>query len=114
VNRAGKQGHNKPADLQQENNIKMVKNVFKFMGAGKLSNKALVRASRAAPAINTIAQRFQDDFKIHVPLSVFEHSKKNNETDKILVRDCLKKEKPFEHVDQRTIGLKTPLQFFLT
>ncbi|ELU13996.1 hypothetical protein CAPTEDRAFT_215655 [Capitella teleta] len=34
INTSAKQGHNKPADMQQENNIKTVKTVVKGLGAG--------------------------------------------------------------------------------
>ena len=35
VNTVGKPGQNKAADMQQENNIKMVKTVLRGLGAGK-------------------------------------------------------------------------------
>ena len=58
VNPTGSDGHNKPADLQQENNIKAVKNVVKGLGAGQ-TDTALVRASEAAPSINSINENFK-------------------------------------------------------
>jgi hypothetical protein len=105
VNPMGKSAGNKPADMQQENNIKMIKNVFRGMGAGKLSKQALHRASRAAPAINTIATQFQSSFQIHVAPTKFEHSKKSSETDQKLVREVLQREEPFINVHGRCVGL---------
>jgi hypothetical protein len=64
VNASGKEGCNKPADMQQENTIKMIKNVFKGLGAGK-TDEALLRASKAALAVNYLAEDFQAGFGIH-------------------------------------------------
>ena len=58
VNPTGRPGHNKPADLQQENNIKAVKNVVKGLGAGQ-TDKALIRASEAAPTITQTTENFR-------------------------------------------------------
>lgn len=50
--------------MQQENTIKMIKNVFKGLGAGK-TDEALLRASKAALAVNYLAEDFQAGFGIH-------------------------------------------------
>ena len=70
-----KKGRNIPADMQQENNIKMVKTVLKSLGAGK-SEAAMVRSSRAAPAVTNIASQFQEGAGIKMSPSHFEHHKK--------------------------------------
>ena len=53
VNQKGKPGKHKPADMQQENNIKLVKHVIRGLGAGK-SDKAMLRVSKAAPVISEL------------------------------------------------------------
>lgn len=50
VNPHGKKGGNKPADMQQENNILVLKDVIKGLGANK-TTKAMERASPAAPVV---------------------------------------------------------------
>lgn len=47
VNPSGKTLRNKPADMQQENNIKAVKSVLRGLGAGK-TEAAILRSSKAA------------------------------------------------------------------
>ncbi|KAH3811881.1 hypothetical protein DPMN_140298 [Dreissena polymorpha] len=58
VNRKGKPGKNKPADMQQENNIKLVKHVIRGLGAGK-TDKAMMRVSKAAPVVSEPAAGFE-------------------------------------------------------
>ena len=50
VNTTGKAGHNKAADMQKENNIKLTKKVIRGLGACK-SDKAMLKVSKAAPVI---------------------------------------------------------------
>ena len=59
VNPTGKAGGNKAADMQQENNIKMVKKVLRGLGAGK-TDKAIERSSKAAPVITSIEENFKN------------------------------------------------------
>ena len=58
VNTTGKSGHNKAADMQQENNIKMVKTVLRGLGAGK-TDKAMERVSKSAPVLTSIADNLE-------------------------------------------------------
>ncbi|WAR09365.1 LOW QUALITY PROTEIN: hypothetical protein MAR_019323, partial [Mya arenaria] len=46
-------GKNKPAEMQQENNIKLVKHVIRGLGAGK-TDKAMMRVSKAAPVVSEL------------------------------------------------------------
>lgn len=58
VNTKGLAGHNKAADLQQENNIKEVKSVIKGLGAGK-TDKAMQRISKAAPVVVAMSDNLE-------------------------------------------------------
>ena len=58
VNTTGKSGHNKAADMQQENNIKMVRTVLRGLGAGK-TDKAMERVSKSAPVLTSIADNLE-------------------------------------------------------
>jgi hypothetical protein len=107
VNTSGKPGRNKPADMQQENNIKFIKTVFKGMGAGK-TDAALVRASKAAPAVSRMAAKFQNDFAIKLPARKFESYQKKTTADKLIVRGMLEKLHPFRFSASRKIGKKMP------
>lgn len=51
VHPAGIAGKNKPADLQQENNIKMVKSIVQALGADK-TGVAIVHFLKAAPVLD--------------------------------------------------------------
>jgi hypothetical protein len=59
VNRKGRPGKNKPADMQQENNIKLVKHVIRGLGAGK-TDKAMMRVSKAAPVVSELVSGLQN------------------------------------------------------
>jgi hypothetical protein len=110
VNPAGRLACNKPADMQQENNIKMVKHVFRGLGAGKLSDQALIRASQAAPAVGERATNFLDSFKIDVPATCYSHTKKKDDLDAQRVRDVLQAEKPFTPGRSRQVGERSVVE----
>jgi hypothetical protein len=102
VNPSGRSGRNKPADMQQENNIKSVKNVVKGHGSGK-TDRALVRASKAAPAINYVT----DSFKTSVGLSASGPSKKYNKSDaedKLVCSTIFRNCRPFKIQAKRSCG----------
>jgi hypothetical protein len=99
----GKLEKNKPADMQQENNIRMVKSIFKGMGAGK-TDAALIRASKAASAVSTMSTDFQKTFDISQPSGKFEKHEKNSDDDKSLVRKTFKSVCPFKVQAGRTTG----------
>ena len=107
VNTAGKAGKNKPADLQQENNIKMVKSVVRGLGAGK-TGAAIIRSSKAAPVLNSVATRYQEGVGIKIPPSIFEHHKKSSAEDCALVKTELRQIRPFHVQEGRRINLIVP------
>ena len=65
----------KTADMQHENNIFVLKDVNKGLGAEK-TDKALVRASLAAPVVHNILEQYQQMLGIHMregcPVKIFE------------------------------------------
>eukprot|EP00914_Ancora_sagittata_P028056 GHVO01055077.1.p1 GENE.GHVO01055077.1~~GHVO01055077.1.p1 ORF type:complete len:229 (-),score=22.24 GHVO01055077.1:43-729(-) len=107
VNTTGQPGRNKAADMQQENNIKTVKTIFKGMGAGK-TDSALIRASKAAPAVSRMAAQFEHDFNIKVPKARLESYKKKSADDRTTIRDIFANIVPFKITDGRTIGKSVP------
>ena len=104
VNTSAKAGANKSADMQQEINIRTVKTVLKGIGAGK-TPKALLRASKAAPAINRMAAVFQEGSGIKPPPSIFSHYKKNQVEDAMTVRQLLEEERPFNITPGRSVNV---------
>ena len=104
VNTSAKAGHNKPADMQQEINIRTVKTVIKGIGAGK-TPAAILRASKAAPAINRMAAGFQEGSDIVVPSSIFSHHKKPRVEDANTLRQLFQTERPFSYTPGRCVNL---------
>ena len=107
VNPTGREGHNKPADLQQENNIKAVKNVVKGLGAGQ-TDTALVRASEAAPSINAINENFKLSLGMNSGSFSKKHSKDDTE-DKAACMNVLRAIRPFQIQQKRFCGLLKPI-----
>lgn len=65
VNPHGKKGGNKPADMQQENNILVLKDVIKGLGANK-TTKAMERASAAAPVVAETVEKLYEQYSVHI------------------------------------------------
>ena len=107
VNPTGRDGHNKPADLQQENNIKAVKNVVKGLGAGQ-TDTALVRASEAAPSINEVNEKFKLSLRMNSGTSSKKHNKDDTE-DKTACMNVLRAIRPFQIQPKRFCGLSKPI-----
>ena len=78
VNPKGGAGNNKAADMQQENNILVLKDIIKGLGAGK-TDKALVRASLAAPVVQAVVENYRQILDIHMRDG--RHVKKSNKED---------------------------------
>ncbi|XP_053405618.1 uncharacterized protein LOC123556242 isoform X2 [Mercenaria mercenaria] len=97
VNSKGKPAGNKPADMQQENNIKLVKNVIRGLGAGK-TDKAMERSSKAGPAVSQLVNGL--DKSVHSKLKD-RHSKKSLEDDMTVLHDRMRVLRPFQvHADR--------------
>ena len=104
VNLSGKPGCNKPADMQQEINIKQVKQVMKGLGASK-TEKAMVRASQAASTISSVTEMFRSSVGLKADTSRFSHHKKDDSEDKGVVMDILRETRPFSVQQDRQVGL---------
>lgn len=65
VNTRGGKGENKPADMQQENNVRMTKDVIKGLGAQK-TEKSMGRATAAAPLIAATTAHYQELLGVHI------------------------------------------------
>ena len=104
VNTAGQMGKNKPADLQQENNIKTVKTVLRGLGASK-TDAALKRTSKAAPVVDKIALDFQKGAGVHIQPTIFSHHKKDSTEDKEIVNEQLRLCRPFANMEGRNVNM---------
>lgn len=54
INPTGRPGHNKAADIEKENQVKMLKDLIRGLGANKTEN-AIVKISKVAPIIHSIS-----------------------------------------------------------
>jgi len=59
VNVYGGAGKNKAADLQKENEVKLLKDLIRGLGANKTEN-SIISISKAAPIISDISQNFDN------------------------------------------------------
>ena len=104
VNTSGTCDGNKPADMQQENNIKAVKNVVRGLGAGK-TNKALIRSSKAAPGINQLVDDLSSSFQLKPERAHCHKYQKDDGPDKDIVSGILRENQPFRTQPGRKSGL---------
>lgn len=96
VNPHGLKGGNKPADMQQENNILVLKDVIKGLGAHKTKN-AMERASAAAPVISETVDNHVINIGCHTRRGL--HCTKDKSEDVKHLVDVLRTVEPFK-VDQ--------------
>ena len=97
-NPTGMPGDNKPADMQQENNILVLKDVIKGLGANK-SEKAMVRASLAAPVADGMVQQYMRILGMHQKSG--RRTKKSDDTDVLAVLELINASEPLEHTPGR-------------
>lgn len=100
VNPHGGAGNNKPADMQQENNILVLKDVIRGLGANK-TEKALMRASKAAPVANKIVENYKS--LLGVKESDGRHKSKCDKEDVNLVVNLAQSAKAFDFVPSRAM-----------
>lgn len=74
VNLTGKKGCNKAADLQKENEVCVLKELIRGLGANK-TEKAIVTISKAAPVVQKIVDNF--DRMLNIKDKKTHHSKKS-------------------------------------
>lgn len=98
VNPHGLKGGNKPADMQQENNILVLKDIIKGLGAHK-TNNAMERASAAAPVIAETVENHLSNLGCHIRRGL--HFTKDKSEDVKHLVDILGTVEPFEVVENR-------------
>ena len=107
VNPHGIPGGNKAADMQQENNILVLKDVIRGLGAGK-TDKALGRASLAAPVMRDIVDNYKTLLNVHTKQG--RHRKKDNDDDVKSVLGVALRVRPFTIVPRRGQGLQRQMR----
>ena len=100
VNTLGGQGQNKPADMQQENNVRSIKDVFKGLGAGK-TDKSMDRASSAAPVLSDIVTNYEHLLDIHVASGAHIHRSNSEDVKRLLIE--INDIKPLENRPNRKL-----------
>ena len=100
VNTKGGLGNNKPADMQQENNICMLKDVIKGLGACK-SEKAITRSSLAAPVVDKIVAKAQVELDLHRAKG--KHTDKSNSVDVLNLLEYLQEVRPLTYQEGRRL-----------
>lgn len=68
INRKGKAGKNKPADMEKENQIKFLKDLIRDLGKGK-TEAAVVNISRAEPVFRDLSLTFDEIVGLQTPSS---------------------------------------------
>lgn len=101
VNQYRKKGGNNPADMQQENNILVLKDVIKGLGANK-TIKAIVCASGAAPAVAGTEENYMNT--IWCISRNGKHSTKDNVKNVTFLVKITGQIDPFSVIDYRNIN----------
>lgn len=94
-------GGNKPADMQEENNILVLKDVIKGLGANK-TTKAMERASAAAPVVAETVETYMHN--IGCVTRSGKHITKDNLEDVTFVVQSLSEIDPFSVTDNRKMN----------
>lgn len=92
INRTGKIGHNKPADIEKENQVKLLKELIRGLGSNK-TEAAMIRISKAAPVIETVAHKFDEVAGVSVIHTT--HKSKSAEVDLKAIEQKLREIVPF-------------------
>ena len=78
--------------------------MYGLFSAGK-TDAAIIRSSKAAPVLDSIATRYQEGVDIKIPPSIFEHHKKSSADDFVLVKTELREVWLFRVHEGRRINL---------
>ncbi|XP_061180391.1 uncharacterized protein LOC133188936 [Saccostrea echinata] len=60
INKSGRTGKNKPADIEKENQVKLLKELIRGLGSNKTEN-AIIGISKAAPVIESVVHQFDEE-----------------------------------------------------
>ena len=104
-NPSGKPGHNKPTDMQQENNVKGVKHCCRGMGASK-NVDAMVRTSKAAVVLSNSVKNLEASLEIK-DRSRGSHHKDETEDRAALAQHLRLSVQPFQ-IKNRKLGISRP------
>jgi len=90
VNPKGRKGHNKPMDMQKENQVKKLKELIKGLGANK-TETSIVNISKAGPVIDHVVNEFDKDlgFVDHGTT----HKKRSTDEDLLMLLTTLREAK---------------------
>ncbi|XP_062588566.1 uncharacterized protein LOC134250228 [Saccostrea cucullata] len=113
VNPKGGKGKNKAADMQKENEVRILKDLIRGLGANKTEH-AIVTISKAAPVISDISTNFDRALKIKEGGTT--HKKRDDRTDLITLVNALKKMNIWSYVPGRVLSKsnkvsETPFKF---
>lgn len=111
VNPKGGKGKNKAADMEKENEVRVLKDLIRGLGANKTEH-AIVTISKAAPVISEIAANFGSSLKIKERGT--SHKKRDDKGDLITLVNALKQKNIWNHVPGRELSNKvseTPFKF---
>lgn len=112
VNDHGGEGKNKAADMHKENEVKLLKDLRRGLGANKTEN-SIVAISKAAPVIQQIVQNY--DNMLLIKKINTKHKKRSSEEDIQAMIRALKKTSPWVP-EQRSLNSfigfeKSPFSF---
>ncbi|XP_069125349.1 uncharacterized protein [Argopecten irradians] len=89
VNVRGGQGQNKAADMHKENEVKLLKDLIKGLGANK-TEQSIVAISKAAPVVSSVVDNFDSMLDLKIVKS--SHQKRSSKDDILAIINILQKE----------------------
>ena len=100
VNKSGQLGRNKPADIEKENQVKILKDMIRGLGSNK-TEEAIVKISKAAPVIEAVTEKF--DEQAGVTKVRTSHKMRSLDDDLSVVGKKLREIRPFHSQNGRRI-----------
>lgn len=111
VNPKGGKGKNKAADMEKENEVRVLKDLIRGLGANEIEH-AILTITKAAPVISEIAANFGSSLKIKERGT--SHKKRDDKGDLITLVNALKQKNIWNHVPGRELSnnvSETPFKF---
>jgi hypothetical protein len=100
INPTGRPGHNKAADIEKENQVRMLKDLIRGLGANKTEN-AIVKISKVAPIINSVSDNLcamTSTQSLHT-----NHKARSCDEDVQQILDILKNDNPWQYISGREL-----------
>ncbi|KAH3809432.1 hypothetical protein DPMN_137801 [Dreissena polymorpha] len=107
VNRKGKPGKNKAADMEKENQVKDIKDLIRGLGANK-TEKSIVKVTAAAPVIKNIVSNVDNQIGFVDKTSA--HKKRSKIDDMRTVSKILRKVRPLHKEHGRKVDSSINMQ----